>query len=123
MTAILRPKPFPSVLRLRAYRELDFTGCMSVYASNRGFTLPNDASLMERHLKDAFVHYLVIEGAEGIVACGGIDPRGDINRADLCFGMVHRAHHGCGIGTLLLLSRLALVDCSEGEVMVFLETS
>ena len=116
-------RPLPTGLRVRAYNHADLPGCMAVFASNRGFTLPEDSSLMERHLSDVFVHYLVIEGPEGILACGGIDPRGDINRADLCFGMVHRSYHRRGLGTLLLLCRLALVDCSEGEVMVFLETS
>lgn len=116
-------RPIPAGLRLRSFESRDFDDCMRIYSSNRGHTLPDSIELMEGHLRDILLHYLVIEGPTGIVGCGGIEQRADINRADLCFGMVDRANHRCGIGTLLLLARLALVDCAEGEVMIFLETS
>ncbi|MBK8475314.1 MAG: hypothetical protein IPL39_03135 [Opitutaceae bacterium] len=65
----------------------------------------------------------MVESEEGIVACGGVDQWGDLARASFAFGMVERRLHGRGIRTLLVLARLALVDCSDGEITVFLTTA
>jgi GNAT superfamily N-acetyltransferase len=116
-------RPLPAGIGLRPYSESDLEACMRIFESNRRHTLPDDPSLMRAYLEGPTPGYLVIEGARGIVACGGVESRPDVNQSHLFFGMVHRDYHTCGIGTLLVISRLALVDCAQGEEMILLETS
>jgi N-acetylglutamate synthase-like GNAT family acetyltransferase len=118
-----RIRSLPPGLRLRSYAPSDFDACMRVYESNRGFTLPDEAALMADHLQNEIAYYLVVDGPDGVIGCGGLEQRADSNDASFIFGMVHRAHQKRGIGTLLALARLALVDCSEGEIEVCLDTS
>ena len=69
--------------------------------------LPNYfQSLAEHHS-----YSICLDGVGGVVASGGIAyyakrPHGSI----LSYGLVHPEYHGKGIGTALLLARLAVLD-------------
>ena len=55
-------------------------------------------------------YYLVSEQGGKIVASGGISYFMDHSFAVLCFGLVHPEHQGRGLGTVLVLARLSLLD-------------
>lgn len=113
----------PSSLQLREYQPADLDACLSLYRSNLAEFLPDAIELFESHLTKPFSYYLVIESSDSIAACGGLDIRGDCNNAGFSFGMVRRDSHRRGLGSLLTLTRLALLDGEHDPASVFLETT
>ncbi|MHA3774779.1 hypothetical protein ACXR0O_24925 [Verrucomicrobiota bacterium sgz303538] len=113
----------PSGLCVREYQPADLDACLAIYRSNLAEYLPDTIELLESHLSQPFSYFLVVESPSSILACGGIDIQADSNSAGLTFGMVHRDSHNCGLGTLLTLTRLALLDGEYDPALVGLETT
>ncbi|PNY81088.1 GNAT family N-acetyltransferase [Deinococcus koreensis] len=94
---------------LRPYRPADRAACLALFDSNvpEFFALHERASF-ETDLEQA-TEYFVVEDSEGVVACGGVWVGGD-GHADrpggFVWGMVRRALHGHGYGSLLVQARL-----------------
>ena len=113
----------PSALRVREYRQSDLEACVAIYRSNLAEFLPDTVELLVDHLSEPFSYFLVIESQTAILACGGVDIEAESNGAGLAFGMVRRDHHVCGLGSLLTLTRLALLDGEHDPAFVGLETT
>src|SRR5688572_33102879 len=95
---------------VREYEPRDLDACVAIYRANLEEFLPDTLYLFVDHLTQPFSYFLVIESSNSVCACGGIDVNAESNEAGLTFGMVRRESHRCGIGSLLTLSRLALLD-------------
>lgn len=69
------------------------------------------------------VRYLVLEGATGLLACGGLETASDGQKAWLAWGMVDRDSHQQRLGSHLTEARLALARRLPGLREVHLATS
>lgn len=116
-------KRLPAELRIRNYQPADFDACSAIYHSNLNGFLPDTPELFIKYLSKPPRHYLVIESSGAIVACGGLETRSDINASAFAFGMVHREFHHRGLGSLLVLTRLALFDGEHDPISVSMETT
>lgn len=92
----------------REYRPEDVRQVLRVFDSNvPEFFVSSERQAFEAFLAELPGPYFVIEQPPGeIVACGGYAIVPEERRADLCWGMVGRAHHGRGIGRHLTQLRL-----------------
>jgi len=113
----------PADLRVGEYQPSDLDACLAIYRSNVAEFLPDSIELFEAHLSEPFSYFLVAESLTAVLACGGLDIRADANSAGLTFGMVRRDSHRCGLGSLLTLTRLALLDGEHDPAFVGLETT
>ncbi len=113
----------PVALRVREYQSSDLDACLAIYRSNLAKFLPHDIEMFATHLMEPYSYYLIVESQESILACGGLDIQADTNHAGLTFGMVHNDSHRCGLGSILLLTRLALLDGEHDPAFVGLETT
>src|SRR5688572_18846163 len=113
----------PAQLRVREYDPADLDACAAIYRSNLHEFLPDTLELFVDHLTQPFSYFLVIESQNQICACGGLDINAEANDSGLTFGMVRRDLHHCGIGSLLTLARLALLDGEHDPAFVGLETT
>ena len=108
---------------LEPYSSNHRPACVAVFESN----LPEFVTKRERGSFSGFVDegtcpYFVVETKDdGVVACGGyhVSP----GEARLCWGLVHRDHHGRGIGRFLLMSRLVRIYDECGDTVVRMDTS
>lgn len=107
--------------RVRPYVEEDRAACLAIFDSNT----PTFFGRHERHDFASYLEkqpgtglYFVVEGADGVVACGGWGWRDEQPRiALLCWGMAERRHQRQGIGTLLLEHRLAEIRQRDFDVV------
>jgi ribosomal protein S18 acetylase RimI-like enzyme len=113
----------PAGLIVREYLLTDLDACCDIYRSNLAEFLPDSIELLESHLSDPFSYFLIVQSPTSILACGGLDIHADSNHAGLTFGMVRREFHRTGLGSLLTLTRLALLDGEHDPAFVELETS
>lgn len=113
----------PAALCVREYQPADFDACLAIYRSNLAEFLPDAIELFATHLEEPFSYYLIVESQASILACGGLDIQADSNSAGLTFGMVRRDLHRFGLGSLLTLTRLALLDGEHDPAFVGLETT
>ena len=98
----------------RVMDDADIPLCLSLYRANeathfpKGFFHDYEARLRGRQL----LNLIAMRGGEP-VGCGGLvyDANGN---AWFCFGMVAPAHQRTGIGTALMLARLALLTPVDG---------
>lgn len=113
-------------MHFRPYRPADRAACLAIFDSN----VPQFFARHERREFADFLDaptctYFVVEDATGIViGCGGYHYDADTRRAVLCWGMVTRAQHRTGVGSLLLRQRLRhLCAASGGQAVLTLMTS
>lgn len=105
----------------RRYRPEDLAQCIELYAANEPGRFPTGViELYRRCLSDQTSYFLVLERDNQIVASGGLSffMRPDV--AVLSFGLVHPEYQGSGIGTALLLARLALLPTHRYAYVVFI---
>ncbi|MEK9500290.1 GNAT family N-acetyltransferase [Gaopeijia maritima] len=94
--------------RLRLFRPSDREACLAVFDSN----VPDFFGVHERREYVEFLgslpgpYWVLEEGAGLIVGAGGYALVEDEGRADLCWGMVHGARHGEGLGRTLTEVRM-----------------
>lgn len=114
------------LLRFRAWREDDRDAGLALFDSNvpQFFAAQERADFIE-FIEDLPGPYFVALDADGAaVGCGGYavhDKKPET--AALCWGMIHRAHHGKGWGDALLRHRLDLIAREPVFGSVEIETS
>lgn len=96
---------------LRPHHPADRGACLAAFDSNvpaffaeserAGFVEYLDALLPRGEIRP-----LVVEAGGVVVATGGVGLRA--GEARMCWGIVHAAHHGRGLGECFLLARLLL---------------
>jgi N-acetylglutamate synthase-like GNAT family acetyltransferase len=113
----------PDDLLIREYRAEDLKACEEIYTSNIEDFLPPALNLLLDYLEGPFSYYLVAEINGEIVSCGGLDLMAEANQAAFNFGMVRRDWHGRGLGSLLTLTRLGLIEAEHDPAYLGLETT
>lgn len=115
--------PLPG-LRVRQYDVADFEACLRLYEENEpGRFPPNTAPLYADHLNKTEGMTLVLEQDGKIVGVGGISLKPDPAVSLCCwlsFGLIAPAHHRRGLGTVLLLARIARLPADLLPVPAFL---
>src|SRR5688572_12802634 len=108
-------------LKFRRFRADDLAQCLELYAQNEIGRFPKGASEeYKKHLTEQNSYSLVAEQNNQIIASGGISYCMQENMAVLCFGLVRPDFHHRGIGTALLLARLALLKPNRTSYHVFI---
>jgi predicted N-acetyltransferase YhbS len=105
----------------RRFAITDMPQCLELYALNEPERFPKGVSEQyEKCLTEQTSYFLVAEIEGQIVASGGLSYWTRRDFAVLCFGLVRPSHQGKGIGTALLLARLALLNPKHFEYHVFI---
>jgi N-acetylglutamate synthase-like GNAT family acetyltransferase len=95
--------------RIRIYHPDDFAACRELYVLNEsGRFPPGILPEFEAALQSKSLLFLGAEREGEICGCGGIAIHPGC-RAALAFGLIHPQRQGQGLGTILLLARLALL--------------
>src|SRR5690242_7316213 len=103
-----------SPMTFRRIETADIPQCLQIYKLNEPGRFPEGViDKYEKALREQNSYFLVAEKDGRIVATGGIHRFLRPHVATLCFGLVHPEHQGKGIGTALLLARLALLGDKE----------
>jgi N-acetylglutamate synthase-like GNAT family acetyltransferase len=90
----------------RPYGRADLATCLALFDSKvPDFFDPAERAEFEAFLDDLPGPYFLLERSGAAVACGGYAV-GEESLAALCWGMVHRDHHGTGIGRHLAALRI-----------------
>lgn len=109
----------------RPYLPDDSVACLALFDSNTPqYFAPQERAEFAAFLAQAggkALPYLVLEQGGVVVACGGVELRGD--HAGLTWGMVARARHGQGLGRALTLARLDRLRAMPEVGAVVIETS
>ena len=99
-----------SPMAFRRFEEADLNQCIELYSLNEKDRFPQGVIEQYRNsLAERDSYYLVGEKEGRIVASGGVSYWMRENLVVLFFGLVEPQHQGRGIGTALLLARLALL--------------
>jgi GNAT superfamily N-acetyltransferase len=104
----------------RVMDDADIPLCLSLYRANEarhfpeGFSDDYEASLRAGQ----FLNLIAMRGGEA-VGCGGLGYDANGN-AWFCFGMVAPTHQRKGIGTALMLARLALLTPVDGLCAIWI---
>ena len=94
----------------RRFQVADLDQCIELYSLNEKGRFPEGVIEQYREsLAQQDSYYLVGEKEGRIVACGGVSYWMRENVVVLCFGLVNPKHQSRGVGTSLLLARLALL--------------
>lgn len=99
-------------IKIRPLRETDVENCLEIYRLNEPERFPEGyIDCFHLCLSKPEYLFLVAENDAGLCGFGGIlfYEKATQCLACLAFGMVHPAHQGKGIGTALILSRLAIL--------------
>lgn len=111
---------------VRAYAATDRDACLALFDGN----VPTFFAASEREDFAAFLDghaadwtFQVIERDGRVVACGGHKVAGDGVTAGFCWGMVDRALHRTGLGSVLTEARLRAARATPGVTQACLDTS
>lgn len=113
----------PPGLVIREFTDDDKAACLDIYRSNEDLLPPDLADAYADWLDIGTSYMLVVELNGEILACGGLEIDGSKNSNQMNCGLVRRGHHRKGLGTLLTLTRLALVPQDHDPAFVGMETS
>ena len=120
----LHPSVCDGRLSSRAFRRFetkDLPQCVELYSLNEPGRFPvGVAEQYHQSLVDGRSYHLVTEVDGQIVASGGVSYSAREDRVVLSFGLVHPDHQGQGLGTSLLLARLALLKPGRLYYHVFI---
>jgi GNAT superfamily N-acetyltransferase len=99
-------------VQLRRVGPDDVEACLELYRLNEpGRFPPGQLPGYFKCLAKQEAYFLGVEGTKGLVATCGlalVERRNHL--AIACYGLVHPEHHGKGLGTAMLLARLAMLD-------------
>ncbi|MDO6708605.1 GNAT family N-acetyltransferase [Photobacterium sp. 1_MG-2023] len=111
-------------IEIRPYTAQDKSDCLAVFQSNAAvYFAPSEYEEFAAFL-DSFalqVPYYVVIKAGQLIGCGGVSDVQGVSY--LCWGMVHRAYHGTGVGSLLAQYRLDLIRDQQCSPRVQIDTS
>ncbi len=110
---------------LRPYAPEDRPACLAILNGNTPpYFAPHERAQFETFLDtEADPYFVVVDGADQVIACGGYLRLPDSPVAILTWGMVARERHRQGIGWFLLLERLHRMGQDPAIARVRLETS
>lgn len=116
------------LLAVRPYRPDDRGACLAIFDSNTPrFFAPSERADFAGFLDADPSGYFVAEAGGTVVGCGGVFIRGGADGlywGGLCWGMVERARHRAGVGSLLLRERLVYLARTYPKLeAVLLDTS
>lgn len=111
----------------RPYMAADRAACLAIFDGNvPAYFAPEERAAFADHLDGlpaVGAPYLVLEDRGAVVGCSGLSFAAQGTHASLSWGMVDRTRHGGGLGTRLLLARLAMARATPGLTELVLETS
>jgi ribosomal protein S18 acetylase RimI-like enzyme len=110
-----------AALRFRRFEPEDIAKCLDLYTRNEPGRFP--AGVKEDYatlLSEQSTYVLVAEKDGRLVASGGLFYYSRKNMAGLCFGLVHPQFQGTGIGTTMVLARLALLSPAAWNLGAYL---
>jgi ribosomal protein S18 acetylase RimI-like enzyme len=110
-----------SPMAFRRFQPTDAPACIELYALNEKGRFPE--GVMDQYRKSLDVqksYYLVGERDGRIVTSGGVSYWMRDDMAVLCFGLVHPDYQRRGLGTALLLARLALLNPNRPNYRVLI---
>jgi N-acetylglutamate synthase-like GNAT family acetyltransferase len=103
-----------SPLTFRRFQISDLPECLEIYKLNEPGRFPEGVlDQYERRLREQSSYFLVAERNGHIIAAGGIAYSQKPHWVMLSFGLVRPDEQGKGVGTALLLARLALLKNNE----------
>lgn len=111
---------------VRLLEDKDFDACEAIYRLNEPSRFPSGYfPRFSEWLRNRLALIIVIELNGEVVGVGGIAAQIQEDRyfAPLSFGMIHPTYHRNGYGTVLLLSRLALLRPHNGKIWALLTTA
>ena len=117
------PKKEPLAVEIRVYRPVDEDTCLAIYNENEPGRFPEGAAgLFRQFLHDpGYLKLLALaDGRPAAVGGIGLIPGLFADQACLVFGMVKPILHGQGIGTAMLLARLAALPRPVKPIRVLL---
>jgi len=106
---------------IRPYKIGDKQACLAIFDSSiPDFFDPSERELLNGFLDDPLGTYFVIERDGKVVGGGGFRTE-DRGQARFTWGMVHRDHHGEGLGRLMAEHRLQEIENSGkySEIEIF----
>lgn len=114
-----------SVPRIRAYQSSDRERCLEIYRTNeeRRHVPPGYFEEFETFLEDDQLARVIVESAGSVIGIGGIQYWQNWGQAFLSFGLIHPDFHRRGFGSILLLSRLVLLEIADRSITVFLQAT
>lgn len=108
----------------RPYQPHDREACLAVFRSNvPRYFAPHEEAEFAEFLDELPCTYFVLEAAGEVLGCGGYYVAPGRGEGGLCWGMVHRRHHGGGLGRRLLLERLYRLVQHPEVAFIRLDTS
>ena len=112
------------MFRARIFEQRDHIGCLLAFSSNvPSFFLQHERKDFEQFVERLPGPYFVVIDGDEIVGCGGYAEGRVDGQADICWTMVHRDHHGRGIGDYLIRVCLDGIAAHTNCETVRLETS
>jgi len=121
----LHPNVWTGRLAPITFRRLvpeDIPQCLELYVRNEKERFPQGViGEYEKCLTEESCYFLVAEREGRIIASGGVSYSIRRDIAVFSFGLIHPDHQSKGIGTALVLARLALLnpDCFSYHVLIF----
>jgi N-acetylglutamate synthase-like GNAT family acetyltransferase len=120
----LNPSLWQGRLEHMVFRRLemrDIPQCLELYKANEPNRFPKGGiEKYEISLRDPDAYFLVLQRESRIIASGGLQYWGRPNMGVLYFGLVQPDYHRKGIGTALLLARLALFSPKQSAYSIFI---
>ncbi len=97
---------------IRVYQITDKAACLGIFDSNTpDFFDRSERDLLSDFLDSPIGAYFVVERVGVVIGSGGYGKQ-DGRQAGFTWGMVHRRHHGEGLGQLLAEYRLSSIEKS-----------
>jgi GNAT superfamily N-acetyltransferase len=97
---------------IRAYQIADKAACLEIFDSNiPDFFDKSERDLLSDFLDSPIGSYFVVERDGAVIGGGGYRKEAG-GQARFTWGMVHRRHHGEGLGQLLAEHRLSAIERS-----------
>jgi GNAT superfamily N-acetyltransferase len=112
-------------LEWRGINHSDVAAALAIFDSNvpEYFTMAERSSFADFLVQLPGPYFVVEAPGEGVVACGGYAAVEPQRRGDLCWGMVRRDLHGCGVGRYLTTQRIEALRADARVGHVILNTS
>lgn len=113
-----------SSINIRLYKDSDQAAAIELFRLNTPeYFAPGEEKELSQYLKEELELYYVIEAAQIIVGCGGINFSKDKKEAIISWDFFHPDHQGKGFGTQLLQYRLDKIHTFKEVEKIIVRTS